>query len=185
MHMALKVHRWTRADLLSLPDDGNRYEVLDGRLFVTPLPSPAHQQIAVALMLRLEPYVARHGLGFVVGPGAVVFGEDEVEPDVVVFPGSRPALKAKWDQLPCPSLVVEVLSMTTRRRDLNDKRKAYQRLRIEDYWIVDPFDRRALCWSPTDGDPRVVTDTLDWRPSALTEAFTIALEHILPPTEAD
>jgi len=183
MHMALMVHRWTRADLLSLPADGNRSEVLAGRLFVTPLPSPAHQEIAVALMLRLEPHVALHGLGFVVGPGAVIFGEDELQPDVVVFPGPRPALTAKWDQLPRPSLVVEILSMTTRRRDLNDKRKAYQRLLIEDYWIVDPFDRRALCWSPGDVDPRVVTDTLEWRASAPAEAFTIALEDILPPTE--
>lgn len=180
MHMALEVHRWTRANLASLPNDGNRYEVLDGKLFVTPLPSPAHQRIALDLMLRLDPYVGRHGLGLVVGPGAVVFGENELQPDVVVFPGSRHAPK-QWDQLPRPSLVVEVLSMTTRRRDLEDKRRAYQRLGIGDYWIIDPFDRRALCWSPTELDPRIVTGTLEWLPAAAREAFTIPLRDILPP----
>lgn len=57
MHMATKTHRWTRADLANLPDDGNRYEVLDGQLFVTPLPLFPHQWIATRLVALLTPYV--------------------------------------------------------------------------------------------------------------------------------
>ena len=179
MRMALTVHRWTRANLASLPNDGNRYEVLDGKLFVTPLPAPVHQRIAVQLILRLEPYVAAQGLGYVVGPGAVTFGENELQPDVVVFPGSPPGIGAKWDELPQPALVVEILSATTRQRDLSEKRKAYLRLRIRDYWIIDPFERRATCWTPDAIEP-VITGSIAWQPRPGREALVVPLSDLLP-----
>lgn len=178
MRMALTVHRWTRVDLASLPDDGNRYEVLDGKLFVTPLPAPLHQRIAVQLILRLEPYVAAQGLGYVVGRGAVVFGENELQPDVVVFPGSPPNIAARWDALPRPSLVVEILSATTRQRDLSDKRKAYLRLRVPDYWFIDPFERRATCWTPNAMEP-AITGTIAWQPHPGREALVVAVSDLL------
>ena len=180
MHMALKVHRWTRADLARLPDDGNRYEVLDGKLFVTPLPSPEHQRIAFELMLRLEPYVSRHALGLLVGPGAVVFGDNELQPDVVVFPSRAPVRGSRWDQLPCPWLVVEILSPTTRRRDLSDKRKAYRELGIGDYWVIDPARRSATCWTSGSDKPLVTEDTIIWRPRPTLDELVIRLDDILP-----
>ena len=74
---------WTLDALDRLPDDGNRYEVLDGELYVTPAPSPAHELLANELRTLLEPYVRQHGLGRVFVPRAVLrVSGSEVEPDV-------------------------------------------------------------------------------------------------------
>lgn len=68
---------WTRAELDRLPNDGNRYEVLDGVLFVTPQASRDHQRVATALVVLLGRYVDPLGTAYVVGPGAVPFGTNE------------------------------------------------------------------------------------------------------------
>ena len=56
---------WDYSDYARLPDDGNRYEVIDGELLVTPAPSPLHQRILARLLMLLDSYVERHGLGVV------------------------------------------------------------------------------------------------------------------------
>lgn len=178
MAMALKVHRWTRADLPSLPDDGNRYEVLDGTLFVTPLPAPAHQRIAFNLMHLLEPYVIRHGLGTVLGPSAVVFGDNELQPDVAVIPIGPHDLPREWKLVPRALLVIEVLSPTTRQRDLSLKRRGYQRLGIPDYWVIDPDERNALQWKPELDEPVVERVALTWTPLDEAEPLVIPLGAI-------
>src|SRR6185369_2826864 len=77
-----RIRPWTRADLARLPDDGNRYEVLDGALLVTPQASLPHQRVAFRLAVAIDAYTARHGVAHVVGPGAVPFGANELQPDV-------------------------------------------------------------------------------------------------------
>ena len=178
MHMATKTQSWTRSDLARLPDDGNRYEVLDGQLYVTPLPAFPHQAIAMRLGALLLTYVDRHRLGIVVGPGSVIVGDDELQPDVAVFPVTAPRLGQKWKALPRPLLVVEVLSHTTRRRDLEFKRRAYQAWRIPTYWVIDRFEPRALVWSPTDAASTIVTDALRWRPRQDVDALVVSLADI-------
>ena len=181
MLMATKTRRWTRADLAHLPDDGNRYEVLDGELFVTPQASFPHQWIATRLILVLGPYLERHGLGVVVGPGAIIFGDNELQPDVLVLPSVPTRIPEKWDRLPRASLVVEVLSRTTRSRDFGKKRKAYLRRRIPSYWVIDRFERQALVWTAASEDERVVTTELRWQPNPEIEPLVIPLADILPP----
>jgi Uma2 family endonuclease len=156
--------RWTRAELERLPNDGNRYEVLDGELFVTPQASFGHQRVAVLLTLAIDPYCALHGLGVVVAPGAVIFGESELQPDVQVVPGDPLLLSRKWEELARPLLVIGVLSEPTRSRDLGRKREAYLRTGIPEYWVIDAEVRRALVWTRGTGDPLIVTDTLAWHP---------------------
>jgi Uma2 family endonuclease len=111
--MVTSIRPWTRDELQRLPDDGNRYEVLDGTLLVTPLPSVRHQDLAGELGALLRRHCERHGIGLVVGPAAVPFGESELQPDLAIFPGRRPD-DARWDALPIPLLVVEILSSSTR-----------------------------------------------------------------------
>ena len=180
MHMATKM-RWSRADLERLPDDGNRYEVLDGQLFVTPSPLFPHQWIATRLTYFLTPYVDQHRLGSVVGPGVVVVGKNELLPDVAVIPIGPLGAPEKWDQLPQAILVTEVLSRTTRRRDLVDKRAAYQRWRIPIYWVIDRFERRALVWTPESETEATITDQLVWQPRADIDPLVIRLDDILIP----
>src|SRR5262249_41133212 len=86
MHaMALKTKRWTLAEVHSLPDDGNKYELIDGELFVTPAPAPIHERILERLTFVLDPYVRANGLGAVYHPRSVVqFRRSEAEPDLMI-----------------------------------------------------------------------------------------------------
>ena len=161
---------WTRADLARLPDDGNRYEVLNGDLLVTPAPSDVHQALVDWLSAALTPFVVAHGLGVVQHPRSIiVIGEEEVEPDLMVRPLAPPR---GWEHAPIPFLVVEVLSRSTRRRDLGDKRTFYMEKGIAEYWIVDRRARAivrvtargeerasgVLVWSPPNTDATLSLD---------------------------
>jgi hypothetical protein len=88
--MAMPAHptEWTVKMVRALPDDGNRYEVIDGELFVTPAPSWTHQTAVLELAMILAPYVREHAIGHViVAPADVVFGpRNMVEPDLLVVP---------------------------------------------------------------------------------------------------
>ena len=170
MHMAQHTRRWTRRDLDRLPDDGNRYEVVRGELFVTPAPRPAHDAIVMALAERLTEYVGRIGLGQVAsGRPALVVEDSQVEPDLVVRPRVRP-VPAEWKDMPAPLLVVDVLSDTTARRDRIAKRTLYLEATVPDYWIVDAEGRLITVVRPGQPD-ETVGDRLRWLPSAATEPF--------------
>ena len=154
---------WTRADLARFPNDGNRYEVLDGALLVTPQAAFGHQEVVMRLLVPLRAYCERHGIGVVVGPGAVPQGTSELQPDIQVIPGPV-ALDANWAELPLPLLVVEVLSDSTRVRDLGVKRDAYLRWGIPAYWVVDPVARSVLTVRAGADAPVEHGDVLRWTP---------------------
>jgi Uma2 family endonuclease len=163
MHMALSTHRWTRADLERLPDDGNRYEVIHGELLVSPAPRPTHAALVYAVRRLLEPYCEREALGMVSGDNqAFVEDDSEVIPDLVVrnFPVPPPE---KWDDAPVPLLVVEVLSDSTRRNDLVKKRAFYMESGLPEYWIVDGDARSVIVVTPS--GERTETGTLHWHPT--------------------
>lgn len=166
---------WTLADLYRLPDDGNRYELVRGALFVTPAPSYRHQRLASVLGTLLHPYVVAHGLGEVCHPRSVVrIGADtEVEPDLMVRPVPSP-LPVRWEDAPLPILVVEIISDTTRRRDRVDKRASYGDAGIPDYWIVDG-DRRSIGIVHAGGRIADVSASLTWHPGGAPEPFELDL----------
>jgi Uma2 family endonuclease len=125
----------TFADLQGLPDDGNRYELLDGLLLVTPPPNTAHQRCVKNLVILVAAAIPDE-LDVFTAPFDWLLDERNVfEPDVVVFRredvGSQRLERT-------PVLVVEVLSLSTRRRDLTLKRAAYARAGVTAYWVVDP-----------------------------------------------
>ena len=175
MVMALDIETkpWTRADLARLPDDGNRYEVLDGQLLVTPQGSPPHQRIATELMLLIGPYLRPTEAAHIVGPGAVPFGDNELQPDIQVIPGPRRG--EKWTDLPAPLLVVEVLSGSTARRELGVKLRAYlDRVLIPTVWLVDHGAREVHVGER--GTPlRVERELLSWHAPGAAEPLRINL----------
>lgn len=177
MHMATRTRPWTRTDLARLPDDGNRYEVLNGKLLVTPQASVPHRDVALRLALSLKSYCEQHGLGRVFGPGAVPFGKNEVQPDVEVVPNIAPPLPEKWEDLPFPILVVEILSDSTSRRDRGVKRDAYVGLGIAEYWIVDRHAREVTVVRPG-RDDQLVKDTLHWQPRENAAALELSLAEL-------
>jgi Uma2 family endonuclease len=177
MHMAQKARRWTRADLERLPDDGNRYEVVRGELFVTPVPRPAHDAIVDALAELLEPYVAGQSLGRVQhSRPAVIIDDSHVEPDIVVRPTIRPVPK-KWEAMPSPILLVEVLSDSTQRRDRVAKRSLYLDSGLPEYWILDG-ERRTITVVRAGHADEVVNDRLRWHPAQATAPLEIDVEAL-------
>ncbi len=126
-----------------LPQDRNRYEVLDGELYMTPSPTYRHQRIVSRLHSLLAAYVSRQGLGEVLtAPMDVVLSETNVvQPDVLFVRADRlPPITAKHIPV-APDLIVEVLSPASLEQDREDKKTVYARHGVRHYWIVDPDNR--------------------------------------------
>ncbi len=172
MLMALATSGWTLAELDRLPDDGNKYELIDGELFVTPAPSTAHEQLAVILHATLSQYVSAQRLGYVYTPRAVVQTEgSQVEPDLMVRAATS-TLPETWAEMPTPHLVVEILSGTTRRRDHEQKREFYLRIGVAEYWIVDRWSR-SIRVVRADVEDAINESVLQWQSAGASEPLTI------------
>ena len=165
---------WTVDDLDRLPDDGLQYELLDGLLLVTPAPVPIHQRAIgnLYLLLRaacppghevfLAPLDWRPDLRTSLQPDLLVVRNEDVGPANVTAP---------------LVLAVEVLSPSTRRKDLVLKRSKYEECGVSHYWIVDPVEPSLLALELDDG--RYVTDseTRAAEPAELERPFPI---HVVP-----
>ncbi|WP_392531213.1 Uma2 family endonuclease [Nostoc sp. C117] len=134
--------RWTTADLELFPDNGNRYEIIDGELFVTRAPHWNHQKTCVRIITPLDTWSQATSLGQVVPAPGIIFGDnDNVIPDVVWASNERlPLLLDEAGHLTgAPELVIEVLSAGSEneKRDRELKLKLYSARGVREYWIVD------------------------------------------------
>lgn len=156
---------WNREMVLALPDDGNRYELFDGELLVTPAPSGLHQMALLLLYDAIAPYVRAQRLGTMFwSPADLSLGGPQVsQPDLFVVP-SVPVDRS-WSAFPDPILVIEVLSPSTARFDRVVKRRVFQRRGIPEYWVVDLDARAVDRWRPGDDRPEVLDTAIDWNPA--------------------
>lgn len=132
--------RWTYADYCRIPADGKRHEILDGRHFVNPAPSPYHQTVTsrllCELMIRIEK--TRRGRVFTspidvhLGPGSIV------QPDVVALRLRNASIIGPKKLTGVPNLLLEVLSPSNRAYDRKRKRARYERAGVREFWLVDP-----------------------------------------------
>jgi Uma2 family endonuclease len=134
--------RWKSADLELLPDNGNRYEIIDGELLVTRAPHWKHQKVITRLIQSLGSWSSQSKLGEVVTtPGLIFTDDDNVIPDLVWISNDRLArvLDESGHLVAAPELIVEVLSAGTdnERRDREVKRKLYAIRGVQEYWVVD------------------------------------------------
>ena len=178
MVMPLPVPRLTIDLLDDFPDDGTRYELLDGMLLVTPAPSYAHQVVATRLATMLADALEPDTTAEVVAVGAIQRGKyTQLQPDVLVCPpGVGPTLH--WRDIRGWWLAVEVLSPSSRLYDREVKRGAYLALGVEEYWVVDPGDCSVEIWNREHPEGARVTDELVWRPAALDRAVVIDLRRV-------
>ena len=125
--------RWTYDDLLRLPYDGKRHEIIDGKHFVMASPYPIHQAVLGRLYLAIGNFLAACP-----DMGQVFFGPlDVVVPDLLVVSADQAGIVTDSHIHGAPALVVEILSKSTRRRDERVKRALYEREGVREYWIVD------------------------------------------------
>ena len=133
---------WTYEDLFSLPDDGRRYEIIEGELYEMPAPNLVHATVVMNLIALLLPIVSSLDGRLFTAPLDVFFqGADPVQPDIVVIlPGWSGNLPLRGPE-GAPDLLIEVLSPANRGHDLLTKRALYARAGVREYWIVDPTNR--------------------------------------------
>ncbi|MEM7793835.1 MAG: Uma2 family endonuclease [Cyanobacteria bacterium P01_C01_bin.118] len=134
--------RWTIDDLEGLPENGNRYEIIDGELYTPRAPHVDHQDVAGAIYAELRSWSKQSGLGRATfGPGVIFSSTDAVIPDVVWV--SNEQAKLLLDDsghfTGAPEIVIEVLSQTQKdkERDRKTKLKLYSNQGVVEYWIFD------------------------------------------------
>jgi Uma2 family endonuclease len=175
---------WDYSDYARLPDDGNRYEVIDGELLVTPSPSPLHQRASVRLTVLLDSYVERHGLGVVIHDVDLLFQTGQfLRPDILVVPtSSRPGITNRGIEM-APLLVVEILSPTSGSIDLVRKPARYGDFDIPEYWVLDPEERCAWVWrfAAGAGEAERIEWQLSWQPAGAPEPLVMELAEVLKP----
>ncbi len=142
---------WDRERWEELPNDGNRYEVIDGVLHMTTAPSSFHQWIVQRIYLRLNQQIDEMHVGttFVAPIGVFMPGCDPVQPDLVVVRSSDMNMFQNRRIVGVPALLVEVVSPSTVDQDTRIKRGAYARAGVAEYWIVRPASRDMIvCTRP-------------------------------------
>ena len=177
MGMPQQATRWTAAMVRALPDDGNRYEVVDGELLVTPAPTRPHQRAVGLLYSALDQYVRTLGIGEALTSPADIELDPHgmVQPDVFVEGLVEGRPPRDWNVGAPLLLAVEVLSPSTARADRTVKRRRFQRAGTPEYWIVDLDARVVERWRPDDRRPEVLGETIEWRPTPEAEPLTIEL----------
>ena len=133
----------TYDDYRQLPDDGKQYQIIGGDLYITPAPSPYHQEISLNLATILSNYVKQHKLGMVyTAPIDVVLSmTDVVQPDLVYIAKNRLNIITKKNIVDAPDLVVEILSEHTETIDRQKKLALYEKHGVKEYWIADPAEK--------------------------------------------
>ena len=170
---------WTVDMVDALPDDGQRYELIDGELYLTPAPAEVHQLIVGELYVRLREYLKGLNIGrAMIAPADVRRGDrsrNRVQPDVFVTrltEGKRPAYPYDLHDL---LLAVEIASPSNPLLDYQIKRDLYLREGVAEYWIINPEARNVSRWRGR-GDPgEILSETVDWRLVGASEPFVLEL----------
>jgi len=149
------------SDLQVVPDDGKRYELVRGDLYVTPSPSPMHQRISRKLQRLLEDYFHARSIGEVFNAPVdlILTNQDVFVPDLLVV--ADPSHVSHRGIESPPLLVVEILSPSTRTVDQGVKARRYAELGVEHYWVVDPELERLECHRLEAGTFRPLVDAAD------------------------
>jgi Uma2 family endonuclease len=162
----------TRDDLAAMPDDGHRYELLDGVLIVSPAPKRLHQRASFRLSVLLDAALPPD-LELLPAPFDVALADDTVmQPDLVV---ARSEDFTERDLPVAPLLAVEVLSPSTRGIDLLLKKDRLERAGCAHYWVVDPAEPSVTAWALTDGAYRQVTRAVGAEAFAVDDPFDVRL----------
>lgn len=141
--------KFTYEDYLVIPDDGKRYEIIEGELFMTPAPILKHQDILREFSNRIDSFVKKNNLGIVFfAPCDVIFSKTNiVQPDILFISKKNRAILAEKNIQGAPDLLVEIISPSTEERDVVFKKKLYSKFGVKEYWIVYPNEDKVEVFS--------------------------------------
>jgi Uma2 family endonuclease len=174
---------WTYEDWLNFPDDGWKYEIIDGELQMTPPPGTGHQLSSGSLFARLYLYVEDHNLGKVLeAPCAVRLPTQTVplEPDIFFVRQEKLGIIAEKEVQGVPDLIVEILSPSNASYDRETKFAVYQQAGVPEYWLMDYQAKTVECFVLQDGvyAPAGTYRVGDTVSAAVVPGFTIAVATI-------
>ncbi|MGH7232819.1 MAG: Uma2 family endonuclease [Nitrospiraceae bacterium] len=181
--MNIPTTKLTYQDYLLLPEDGKRYEIIEGDLYMTPAPTTRHQIIVARLSHVLMTYLESHQIGTVLtAPCDVVLSDTDIfQPDLLLVLNEGSARITEKNIQGPPDLIIEILSPGTAARDQELKRKRYEHFAVGEYWLIDP-DRNTMEVLRLEED-RYVRLCLATRPSECTSPLfpnlTIDLDWLL------
>jgi Uma2 family endonuclease len=185
MAMPVAVPRYTVDDLDSFPDDGNRYELLDGVLLVSPAASFLHEIVVQRIRDELTAYLGKSARVF--GHGAVqVRPSTQLEPDLLVIPATiRVTRKTTWSDVRDWWLAVEVSGRGSRVYDRDAKQPAYPRLGVREAWRADLRDGCIEVTRQGQDSATRYVDQLIWHPPEMPDALVIDIPGVFADIEGD
>jgi Uma2 family endonuclease len=177
---------WTYEDWLKLPDDGYRYEVINGELFMSPPPSARHQRVLMRLVDHLLAFLRLHAVGeVIVAPVGVRLPNQPVplQPDIIFVQSERLAIIGEDYIEGAPDLVIEILSPSNWLYDRREKMQVYQEAGIAEYWIVDPRAQTIDIQVLEQGTYLLVGQygMGEVAPSRAIAGFEVPVEHVFAP----
>lgn len=177
MAMPLELPTYTTDDLRRFPRDGQRYELLEGMLLVTPAPGNIHQIVISRLFASLVGYLPDGSPARVVSPGEIeIKPKTLMDPDLLVYPASYP-IGTRWTRIHGWWLAVEVYSRSSRVYDHDFKRQAYLTLGVREVWMVDTREEVILV-SHTSRVEQAHRESLVFHPPEITEPLTLDLTRL-------
>ncbi len=183
MAMPIAVPRYTIADLESFPHDGNRYELLDGVLLVSPAPLPAHELVVQRLHYELVTYLGKRARVFTRG-AVQLQPRTSLEPDLLVLPASA-RMRKEWGDISGWWLAVEVSGRGSRIYDRDFKLPAYPRLGVLEAWRADLAEHCIYVVRAPGGAVDRMDDRLVWHPPGFTEPIQINVPELFEDAEDD
>lgn len=176
-----KQGEWTYNDYKALPDDGRRYEIVNGVLLLMPSPNRSHQKVALEIASYLRTHVQTAGLGEVyIAPFDVELADDTVfQPDVLVVLNANLDKATEDGVIGAPDLVVEVISPYSGPHDRITKYEKYARAGIPEYWLANPEKRTVEVMVLEDGTYRSpgIFQGQDTLPSRVVPGFPVQVEQ--------
>lgn len=137
-YKAKKVH--TYQDYLELPDDRNRYEIIEGELIMSPSPTTIHQKVSLNIEVAIQSHLEKNAQGELFhAPCDVKLSETNVvQPDIFFISNENKKIIADDNIQGAPDLIIEILSPSSAYYDLVEKKELYEKFGVKEYWIVDP-----------------------------------------------
>ncbi|MBI4503298.1 MAG: Uma2 family endonuclease [Gemmatimonadetes bacterium] len=183
--MPVVVPRYTLEDLQSFPNDGNRYELLDGVLLVTPAPLPPHQIVLDRLVRALHLYFGTSGKAHICTPGSVEIAPNlHLEPDILVIPEME-RIAEKWTEVRTWWLAVEISGRGSRVYDRDHKRTAYIAVGVQEVWRADLAARWIFITRPGSSEERAAEAQLVWQAPQMAHALVLDVASVFEGIEGD
>ncbi|NOY76348.1 MAG: Uma2 family endonuclease [Calditrichaeota bacterium] len=174
--------RFTYDDYKNLPNDGKRYEIIEGELLMAPSPKTSHQKLVGNLFIQLAHFIKEHSLGqiFTAPLDVILSAINIVQPDILFISRDRESIITEDNIQGAPDLIIEVVSPFSAKLDRTIKKKLYYAYSVKEYWIADPEEETidVFVWTIDGYELRGTFSKSDHLRSSLLKTLDLNLEAV-------